>query len=320
MRKLTLLGLFAVAVVGCGGNGNPADDDGDDAPPMDSGIEIPDAPPIPAGYTRLIGRTWTLPAATRDIYRCVRVTVPQDMYITNIMAQAPTGTHHAVLSIAGANGTSGTDGEQDCSVSTIGMIMLYASGVGTSPLDFPTNVGIKIAAGTQIHLNLHLYNASDQGIGGDSAILVKAQSTPPPILAEMVFAGAFLFSIPANPAPYTASGGCTVTNPYTLFAVWPHMHKLAIHQKVELIRGGTTTVLHDMPFDFTEQKYYLKTPEIQVQANDRIRVTCTWSNTTTQIVRFGDRSDQEMCFSGLYRYPARNTGIFQCTDTGGIGF
>lgn len=319
MQKLALLGLFAIAVVGCGGGGNPSDD-GDDAPPTDSGVVIPDSPPPPPGYTRLIGRTWTLPGGALDEYRCVRITIPQDMYITNIMAQAPSGTHHTVLSIAGANGTAGTDGEQNCAVNTIGMVMLYASGVGTSPLDFPTNVGIKIAAGTQIHLNLHLYNASDQALGGDSAILVKAQSTPPPILAEMVFAGAFLFQIPDNPAPYSASGGCTVNNPYTLFAVWPHMHKLATHQKVELIRGNVTTVLHDMLFQFTEQKYYPKNPEIQVQTNDRIRVTCTWSNTSGRVVRFGDSSDQEMCFSGLYRYPAANSGIFQCTDTGGIGF
>ena len=79
------------------------------------------------------------------------------MYITNIMAQVPLGTHHTVLSIM-----PGTNGEQDCTVGTLGMVLLYASGVGTSPLDFPQGIGIKVAAGTHIHLNLHLYNASDQ--------------------------------------------------------------------------------------------------------------------------------------------------------------
>lgn len=305
-----LLGLLLVAVtaVGCGSDGNPGGG-GDDAPPPPDSMETPDSPPLPEGYTRLIGRTWTLQAGQQDIYRCVRITVPQDMYITNIMAQAPLGTHHTVLSIM-----NGSDGEQDCNVGTLGMVMLYASGVGTSPLDFPTGVGIKVTAGTKIHLNLHLYNASDETLSGDSAILVKAQSTPPPMLAEMVFAGKMFFSIPAMTQDHVVQGGCTVNNPYTLFAVWPHMHQIAKHQRVELIRGGVTTMLHDLPYEFSEQKYYLQSPEIQVQSGDRINVTCTYTNNTAQDVTYGDSSNQEMCFSGLYKYPATSSGLFQCTS------
>ena len=296
---------------------------GDDTPGVtDDGsvTEMPDAFVPPSGYTRLIGRTWTLPTGAHDIYKCVRVTINEDMYITNIMAQAPTGTHHTVLSIAGANGTSGPDGEQDCNVGTLGMEMLYASGVGTSPLDFPDGVGIKVSKGQQIHLNLHLYNASDEGISGESAIFVKAQSTPPPTLAEMIFAGRINFSVPANPIEdpmrqYPVTGGCDVQTPYTLFAVWPHMHKLAVHQKVELLRGDEEPmILHDKDYTFLEQSYYLKSPEVQVQAGDKIQVTCDYVNTTGHLVTFGDSSDQEMCFAGLYRYPAQNAGLFQCTD------
>lgn len=309
MRKAVLLGLFAVAAVGCGGD-NPTGG-GADAPPGDSGTVTPDSPPIPDGYTRLIGRTWSIPSGVggQDVYRCVRVTVPQDMYITSIMAQAPVGTHHTVLSIM-----SGTDGEQNCSAGTgtLNTVMLYASGVGTSPLNFPTDVGIKIAAGTQIHLNLHLYNGGDQTLSGDSAILVKAQPTPPPMLAEMVFAGTYNFTIPKGGQPYTKTTTCSANSSYRLFAVWPHMHQLANHQKVELIQGGTPTVLHDLTYDFEEQKYYMKTPEVQVQQGNQIRVSCTWVNNTGADVGFGDSSNQEMCFTGLYRYPATNSGIFSC--------
>jgi len=146
MQKSIALSLLVAAVMGCGSDhgGTPG---GDDAPPTDGSITTPDSPPIPDGYTRLIGRTWTLQVGQQDIYRCVRVTIPQDMYITNIMAQAPLGTHHTVLSIASGS-AAGADGEQNCSVGTLGMVMLYASGVGTSPLEFPAGVGLKIAAGT----------------------------------------------------------------------------------------------------------------------------------------------------------------------------
>jgi hypothetical protein len=319
MRGTQIFGLllFTVAVVGCGGGSGDGDDDGTN--PDGGDVDAP-----PAGYTRLIGRTWSVPAGGGggDVYKCVRVTLTEDTYLTSIMAQAPLGSHHTVLSLAGGNGTAGPDGEQDCGVSTLGTVMLYASGVGTSPLDFPPDVGIKIAAGTQIHLNLHLYNASDETITGESAILVKQQSAAPPMLAEMVFAGKFLFQIPSNNQPYTTTGGCTANSSYNLFAVWPHQHKLGTHHKFEIIRGGNSTVLHDAAFAFGEQHYYLKDPVFAVQSGDQIRTTCTWVNNTGSNVTFGDSSDTEMCFTGLYRYPAPpgGTNLFACTDTGGAGF
>lgn len=277
--------------------------------PIDAPSGNPDAYVPPDGYTKLIGRTWNLQPGDTDIYKCVRVTIPEDMYITNIQAQAPLGTHHTVLSIAGANNTSGPDGEQDCYVGTLGLVMLYASGVGTSPLDFPQDVGIKVAAGTQIHLNLHLYNAGDEPISGESAIWVKSQPTPPPMLAEMVFAGPLDFDV--DPGPDEVIGQCTINKSYSVFALWPHMHKLATHQKIELLRGNDPPVeLHNMPYDFEEQKYWLQSPEIQLQAQDKIRVTCQYNNTTGATVGFGDSSDNEMCFGGMYRYPASNSVLF----------
>ncbi len=316
------IGVAVFFAIGCGGGeGNG----GDDAPPViDAPGSMPDAPAIPAGYSKLVGGTWTLTAGQLDTYKCVRLTIPTEMYITNIVAQAPVGTHHTVLSISSSR-TAGPDGQYDCDVGEIGMQMMYASGVGTDPLDFPTDVGVKIPANTQIHLNLHLFNASDDPISGESAILVKSQTTAPPILAEMVFAGAFGINLPPPmnglpPMPQNVSGGCTVETGYNLFAVWPHMHQLATHQKVELTRGTTTTLLHDLDFHFDEQAYYLKTPVVQVMPNDRIRVTCTYLNTTGVRVTWGDSSNQEMCFSGFYRYPAINDGLAKCTDTNGIGF
>ena len=290
------------------------DGQGDDAPPVDASTADAFEPPV--GYTKLISGTWTLPAGTTsDEYLCVRLTIPNDTYLTNIIAQAPLGTHHTVLSISDSN-TAGPDGQytNGCGAGELGMVMLYASGVGTSPLDFPQGVGVKITGGTQIHLNLHLFNATDKTINGESGIFVKSQSTPTPTLAEMVFAGKFLFAIPGSAQGHKVTGGCTSNRNFTMFALWPHMHQIAVHSKFELIRGGTPQVLHDMPYDFNEQTYYKKSPEIQVMSGDQIRVTCTYNNPTNATVTFGESSNQEMCFTGMYRYPAGNAGLFECTD------
>ncbi|MBA3499936.1 MAG: hypothetical protein H0T65_06175, partial [Deltaproteobacteria bacterium] len=297
---------FEVSVVAaCGGGGTNNDMMGDDMPPVDAAIDAPPFNP-PAGFTRLIGGTWNLTAGQKDTYVCVRFTVPTDTYVTNIIAQAPPGTHHTVLSISDSS-TAGPDNQYNCSVNTLGMVMLYASGVGTSPLDFPANVGVKIAAGTQVHLNLHLFNASDNPLSGESAIWIKSQPTPTPTLAEMVFAGRIIFSIPSNNMNTNIVGGCDNTRSFKLFAVWPHMHQLANHSKFEILRPGNPApppeVIHDMPYGFAEQNYYKQSPEIQVNPGDKIRVTCTFKNNTGQVVIFGDSSTEEMCFVGMYRYP-----------------
>jgi Copper type II ascorbate-dependent monooxygenase, C-terminal domain len=325
MRMAIACGLV-LAVAACGSDGTGATDGGG-SNNNDGGGGSADAFVPDPGYTKLISRTWTMPAGQPDTYRCVRLTLTEDTYITNIMAQAPLGTHHTVLSIAGANGTMGADGEYDCSVGALGMVMLYASGVGTSPLDFPTDVGIKIPAGSQIHLNLHLFNASDDPIGGESGIWVKKQSTQPPILAEMVFAGAFVFSIPGNGMITKKEGGCTVpttaNSDFTLFALWPHMHQIATHSKFEVIRPNVSEpiVLHDADYSFNEQTYWKQNPEFHVLPGDQIKVTCSWVNPAgNPAIIFGDSSNKEMCFTGMYRYPAENAGLFSCTDTRGVGF
>lgn len=307
MRNYTLAAASLLLVVGCGKDPSTGGDD-TTTPDADSTYQ-----PDP-GYVKLLSRTWSLGAGQTNIYKCLRYTVPTDTYITSIEAQAPIGTHHTVLSVATGSSVAGPDGEYDCSVQTLGMQMLYASGVGTSPLDFPDGVGLKIAAGTQIHLNLHLYNAGDEAITGESGIFVKTSSTPPAMLAEMVFGGNGQFTIPGTPAgqtpqPYNVSGSCTIPATMKLFALWPHMHKLATHQKIELTHSGSTTTLLDKDYSFGEQVYWVQNPMIDVVQNDKVKVTCTYVNPGTGSVSFGDGSDKEMCFGGLYRYPAQGSSL-----------
>ncbi|HVV84521.1 MAG TPA: hypothetical protein VHE35_15740 [Kofleriaceae bacterium] len=309
LYKFAAAATFALWL-GCGGG-----DDGGSSTGPDASVNDVDAPgadaAIPPGFTRLIGRTWSLPAGQADTYECVRVTVPQDMYITAFHAQAPFGTHHTVLSVR--DGQPGTDGEYDCSAGSLEMNMLYASGVGTDELTLPDGVGLYVKAGQQVSLNLHLFNATDQDIQGDSAILVKSQPTPPPTLAEMVFAGTFQISV-APGQTKTVNGGCTLPSGVNqqLFALWPHMHQYATHQKVALVHGANTSTLLDSPYSFFEQKYYVQQPPVTVVGGDRIQVACTYTNTSDTTVTFGDSSTKEMCFTGMYLYPARGADIFSC--------
>src|SRR5688500_12002326 len=96
------------------------------------------------------------------------------MYIDLFHTPNPTGEHHAVVTISDGPGGFGNTqlGEYDCGVNTLGLEMMFASGVGTDDLVMPEGVAIKIEAGRFLHLNLHLFNTDPtETISAHSAIM-----------------------------------------------------------------------------------------------------------------------------------------------------
>ena len=166
MMRPAIAIAFVLSIIACKSSGpNPGDDDDDD---IDSGVAA-DARVTEDGWTELIARDWTVPPGSADTYKCRRIQIPSDMMVTGFRAIAPLGTHHTVVTIS----NSGAIGDYDCSASNLDYQMLYASGVGTDTLAFPTGVAMKIKAGQYINLNLHLFNATDDPIDGHSGIEVK---------------------------------------------------------------------------------------------------------------------------------------------------
>ena len=306
MIRMAFALAIVLSIVGCKGGTNPGGDDDDDG--ADAGI---DAPPIEEGWTELIGRDWTVPPGADDTYKCRRIQMTQDMWISGFRAVAPFGTHHTVVTIS----SGGQTGDYDCSVLNLDNQMLYASGVATDELLFPPDVAIQVQAGQYINLNLHLFNATDDPITGRSGILVKTSDTEPLHKADMMFAGNMRFSIEPGDNKIV-EGGCEQTRAdYQVFTLWPHMHQFAKHQKVVVTPAGQDPMtLLDEPYSFLEQRNY-PMATLSLPMGSRIDVTCTYNNNTNPPVNipFGDSSNQEMCFTGMYKYPAGG-GLFQCSS------
>jgi hypothetical protein len=274
-----------------------------------------EAPAEDYSEIELIGRDWTIPPGEQ--YKCLGIQVERDLYISGFDNDNPLGEHHAVLTVTDQlGGLGGTQlGEYDCDVLTLDLEMLYASGVGEGALTLPEGVALKVEAGQFLHLNLHLFNTTPGELTGHSAIITSlVPPVPAELEAEMVFTGTFDVAIPPGET-MTTGGGCTFQDDATLFAYWPHMHQHATHQTVTLDVGGESRVLHDEEFDFEHQVNYQLDPEIDVTAGDSIRVDCTYTNpSTTETITWGDSSTEEMCFTGLYRYPKQAFSLFDCTD------
>ena len=263
----------------------------------------PDAPTDVADSTAwepLVTRTWNL-APTTQAYQCRRIQIPTDMWISGFRELSPTGTHHAVLTVSSKT----TTGDYNCDPNELvgEMEMLYGAGVHTDDLAFPPGVAVHLRAGQFVTLQLHLFNAGDEPLTGESGVLIQRATTASVVHeAAMTFAGTIAIDLPPDQAPHTAQGGCVLQQDMHVVALFPHMHQLGIEQKLAVTSAATTTTVFDTPFTFGEQRN-VPIADTLFRAGDRVDVTCTYVNTTGQRVQYGNRSQDEMCFTGVYAYP-----------------
>lgn len=288
---------FAV-LAACTGGGM---DDPDLVPGADAGQE--------ESWHDLIASAWALPAGA-ERYLCVRTTLEEDVYIDAFDAISPGGTHHTVLTVGPP---SGPDGARPCNSFENHHIMIFGSGVGTEAFSLPPGVAVRVEAGQQLLLNLHLFNASEDELEGVSGIRARiAARADVEHVAESVLMGPLDLDI--GPGEQEVVGGCTLDDDATIFAVAPHMHQLGRHMTVHARRASGDALIHDGPYDFDAQEV-LPVEPVELAAGDFVEVRCRYDNDTGERVRWGESSLDEMCFAGVYRYPVRDdAGLFVCNE------
>lgn len=66
-----------------------------------------------------------------------------------------------------------------------------------------------------------------------------------------------------------------------------------------------------MPYEFEHQDFQRVAPSVELWPDDVLTTECTYDNQTGETVHFGDSSDDEMCFTNLFYYPAQGAN-FMC--------
>ena len=283
-------------------------------PGADAPTDTPADVSIPDGWKSLLQGNWSLQPG-QEGYFCVYATVPHDTYIKALRPLSPAGTHHTVLTLY--SGASPADGVVPCNFGTNGQNMIFGSGVGAPDFTFPTGVGLHLTQGQRLLLNLHLFNTTDQPINATSGTLYQeATAAEIPNVAELVLAGpTFQLNIPTGTS--TQSGACHLNNvtsqPISVFALSQHMHKLGTHMHSVVARGATNIDLQDVPYDFEMQSFHLVPTPVTLMPGDVLTTSCTYNNTTGNTVMFGESTNNEMCFTDLFYYPAQGAS-FICTN------
>lgn len=286
--------------------GTPPADTGTDTTPPDT--SEPDTGEPPTGeWMTLVEGDWRL-SGGEEAYYCARATVRETLWISGFEAIAPEGTHHTVLTVGSPDRP---DGMERCGVGTNRDEMIYGSGVGTTPLDMPRGVAVRIPAGQQVLVNLHLYNTRRSDLRGTSGVRVR--TVPERSVeneAEAVLMGTEAIFIPGRARNHVINGYCEMEGDATIFAIMPHMHMFGVRMRVE--HGGE--VLYDRPYTFDDQQFRDVSPMRNARRGQRVNVRCTYDNPTASTVTFGESSDDEMCYAVTYRYPP--VGGLRCTSFG----
>jgi hypothetical protein len=174
---------------------------------------------------------------------------------------------------------------------------------------------VKLPDSGIIMVQWHHYNSTGAVAQDSTAVQICAvPAGARPNLAGLTFLGTEQMNIPAGQMAESA-GTCLNDSgaPITIIGFTPHMHEIGSHMKSVVMpaAGGSPETVFDEPFQFDYQTNYMLDPVVVLQPNDRITSTCTWTNDTTGLVRFGQSSKAEMCyqFALAYPYGALNNGV-----------
>jgi hypothetical protein len=207
----------------------------------------PMPPPTVGGWETLLTGDWTMAPGTEG-YVCVRKTLDKDLIVGVFDAINPLGTHHTLLTMGTPDAPDGTTA---CNAGVNRTQSVFGSGVGSEPLAFPKGVAFRMTKGTQLLLNLHLFNTGTAPISGTSGTRFQTVSeADAPVIAEGLLAGTTSISLPPGQST-NSTGYCTMSIDSTIFAVSQHMHLLGTYEKIVAERATLgETVLYEGPYDF----------------------------------------------------------------------
>jgi hypothetical protein len=189
--------------------------------------------------------------------------------------------------------------------------------VGGCNVTFPADMGVKLPNTGKIMIQWHHYNSTGAPVQDATAVqFCVVPESQRKNIGGLTFLGTENFNgLAGMPAGKESKFSGTCLNdsgkPITIVGWNPHMHLLGTRMNSTVVRAaGGTEVPFDHSFLFDHQVNYMLKQGYVLQPGDKITSTCTFNNTTTAPVAFGQSTQQEMCYQFTFSYPygALNNG------------
>jgi hypothetical protein len=176
---------------------------------------------------------------------------------------------------------------------------------GAAGLTLPEGMANKFKGGERLMIQSHHINYTDKPI----LLNDRVELSTIPIEEVETFAAPLIHtstSLEIGSAESTKAVECVFEEDLSFLYVFGHMHEYGTSIKIEYTKlDGSIETLYDLPVWDVEYRdnppitrYELE--EMQVKAGESFTTTCSWNNTTDEILGF----PEEMCVASAMVYPA----------------
>ena len=279
--------------------------------------------PAPAAGTGLqlaVDSFSVSPVAERELFVYRRLNNPAELFVTRIESRMRPGSHHLLLYTFDENKTSfpcnsrpSPDAVRDIrnadgSLNILNMLPMachvFFAGAMTPDFDyrFPPGVALRIPANAALDFNVHYVNRSPVNLPGQAlANLYTTDRTQVSIVARTLNFANTDFTLPPGQRT-TVRKEFPVSTRTTVLGLTSHMHSMGERFEIRVKRtNGTETTVYTNT-DWEHPGFVNLTTPLVLEPGDALVSVVTWNNVTSNTVRFGLASTDEMNIIFGYAY------------------
>lgn len=290
-----------------------------DATPQASLNFTPLVPPAPGtGYQVKLDAFTVRPNFERELFELRPLGNPEKIYVNRIVTLMRPFSHHFLLYTMGGGGINPYCApppnivrdirNADGSINIVAMapmschVFFGGSMVQQADYRFPDGVGLELPANAALDLNVHYVNRTQGVVPGEAyANLHTIPAASVQNVARTLNMSNTDFIIPPG-KDTTIEKVFTVSKRTTIFALTSHMHARGLRFEIRIAGGARNgeSVYVNTDWEHPQQADFA-TP-IVLQAGEGLKSIVTWRNESTQYIRFGLASTDEMAIIFGYFY------------------
>lgn len=314
--KRAIFPFLILAAVGCGAEDTgDGDGDGDGPPPLTGDL-----------YSLRYGPVTVQPG--REDTQCVKLrlsnTAPIKVHqMRNILSG---GSHHLIVYKDDDPTSVESTAPYECdpftgALNLSGMVApVMITQKAEDALTLPDKVAYTFAPNQMIRIEMHYLNATDEPL--EISATSEFYAVPESEIeheANILFIGTPDIDIPAGQekdiqAYFSPSRAGLDLTGAKFFAITGHTHKHGRNVTVSTSAttgGARASVYAPALFEWSEPETTVHEPEFTVPAGVQagFDIKCSYHNTSNARVRFGESTNDEMCFFWAYYYPSKGSHV-----------
>jgi hypothetical protein len=241
---------------------------------------------------------------------CIDLRMPtiEPFELVKITSDLTEGGHHLIVYGSPAQTEAPTPTPCSASADIINpqMLPLFIAQQRHTTVAFPEGVAYQLPAARMLRIELHFFNAKTEPVKASGT--VDFFGADPASVAHhsnfMFWGPTSLFILPHSSASVTQFYRFNKATPPNVFGLTTHTHSRGVRTTVQMGPDGAGRQVYENTNWEEPPLVLFDPPMLASSANDGLRITCEYQNTTDAPLTFGESAlFNEMCFLWAYYYP-----------------